>query len=329
MKRLLSVVVLSLFSALAFSDGENAVRIAGGPETGEYISIAKSICGSFGALFKCDAMQTKGTLDNKEQLEKGLVSIALAKGNIAEEWLQDKEFSNKFSIVRRIGDESLFVFGKKEVLNAVGSWLGIRENAFLLSIGLPGALSGDAAVFNSLKNVKGSPLSGMDIKVFPDRPSLVAAVKSGKVMLGFIAQVPNPENKLFSAINDSGLGIMGVIDPDMIVFGDIFRIKPVTVKNAEWMGLGGKAKQIETANVSVAILARKPDTMEGRAKLVQDAAIKKILAASEASLLPKQDWMQALANTASLKAGHGLDEVMQSLKSSASGAKEKISAMAK
>ncbi len=328
MKRLFYVIILSLFSTLSFSN-ENLVKIAGGPETGEYISIAKSICESFGVLFKCDAVMTKGTLDNKDLLEKDLVTIALAKSNVADEWMQDKEFSNKFSVIRRIGDESLFIFGKKEVLTAVGSWIGVRDNAFLLSIGLPGALSGDAAVFNSLKNVKGSPLSSINIKVFSDRPSLIDAVKSGKVMLGFIAQVPNPENKLFSAINESGLGIMGVIDPDMIVFGDSFRIKPVTVKNAKLMGLSGKAEQIETANVAVAILARKPEAMEGRAKQVQDAAIKKILSTSEANLLPKQNWMQALANTASLKANQGLEEVMNSIKNSASGAKEKISALAK
>ena len=242
----------------------------------------------------------------------------------AEDWLKDPTFASKYMIVRRIGDESLFVFGKPEVLEAAGSWIGVRNNAFLLSIGLPGELSGDKAVFDSLKSVPGSPLANIAVKVYPDRPALVSAVKSGDVKLGFITQVPNPENPLFAAINSSGLMIMGVVDPDMITFGETFRIKPVTVKNAKWFGLGGGAKQIETANVPSAIVAVKPEMLQGRAAMVQQAAIKKIQETPEKDLLPQQGWMQTLANTATLKTGAGLESLMTSLEKAADGAKERL-----
>jgi hypothetical protein len=313
--------LLPLFTHAA---GENVVKIAGGPKTGEYINIAGALCPALGQLFECQAMETSGTLDNKKRLESGQVTFALAKSNIAEEWMKDADFSSKYTILRKIGDESLFVFGKPETLQAVGSWVGVRENAFLLSVGLPGEQSGDAAVFNTLKNVPGSPLANIEIKMFQDRPSLVAGVKSGEVKLGFIAQVPNPENLLFKSINDSGLIIMGVIDPDMLTFGDTFRIKAVTVKNAKWLGLGGKAKQIETANVPVAIIATKPEVLEGRAVMLQQAAIKKIQETPEMGLLPQQSWMQELANTTTMKAGSGLESVLSSVKNAAEGAKERL-----
>jgi hypothetical protein len=323
--RLLLLLTYSLIPLLASAADDNVVRIAGGPKTGEYINIAKALCPSLGQLIQCEAIETGGTLDNKKRLESGEVNFALAKSNVAEEWLKDSTFATKFSIVRRIGDESLFVFGKPEVLQAVGSWVGVRENAFLLSIGLPGELSGDTAVFNSLKSVEGSPLANLQVKMYADRPALVAAVKAGEVKLGFITQVPNPTNTLFSSINDSGLVIMGVIDPDMLTFGETFRIKPVTVKNAKWFGLGGGAKQIETANVPAAIVAVKPDSLQGRAKMTQEAALKKIQEAPEKDLLPQQPWMQDLANQASLKTGAGLESVMKSVTDAAAGAKERIS----
>jgi hypothetical protein len=313
-----------LVAFLASAAEDNSFTIAGGPKTGEYINIAKAICPALGQLFECKAIETQGTLDNKKRLESGEVNIALAKSNVAEEWMKDPVFASKYTIIKRIGDESLFVFGKPEVLKAAGSWIGVRDNAFLLSIGLPGELSGDAAVFNALKSVQGSPLANIAVKVYADRPALVAAVKSGEVKLGFITQVPNPENPLFASINESGLMMMGVVDPDMITFGETFRIKPITVKNAKWFGLGGGAKQIETANVPAAIVAVKPEALQGRAAMVQQAAIKKIQETPEMSLLPQQGWMQNLANTASLKTGAGLDSLMKSLEQSADGAKERL-----
>jgi len=302
----------------------NLVKIAGGPKTGEYINIAKSLCSNLGQLFQCEAMETGGTLDNKKRLENGEASFALAKSNVAEEWLKDANFASKHTILRRIGDESLFVFAKPEVLKAVGSWLGVRDNAFLLSIGLPGELSGDAAVFNALKSVSGSPLANLEVKMYADRPALVEAVSSGKVKLGFITQVPNPENQLFSSIDKAGLMMMGVVDPDMITFGETFRIKAVTVKNAKWFGIGGNAQQIETANVPAAIVAVKPESLQGRAMMVQQAAIKKFQETPEANLLPQQGWMQKLANTASLKMESGLEGLMNSMKEAAAGAKERL-----
>ena len=306
---------------------ENVVKIAGGPSTGEYIHIAKSLCTALGQLFQCNAMETKGTLDNKKLLESGEASFGLAKSNVADEWMKDSTFASKHTILRRIGDESVFVFAKPEVLKAVGSWVGVRENAYLLSIGLPGELSGDAAVFNALKNVQGSPLANIEVKILADRPSLVEAVSSGKVKLGFITQVPNPDNSLFASINKAGLMIMGVIDPDMVTFGEAFRIKPVTVKNAKWFGLGGAAQQIETANVSVAIVATKSESLQGRAAMVQQAAMKKFQETSEAGLLPQQGWMQKLANTTSIKVGSGLESVMSSMEKAAVGAKERLASL--
>jgi hypothetical protein len=303
---------------------ENVVRIGGGPKTGEYINIAASLCDALGSLFSCKALETKGTIANKEHLEKGEVEFAIAKGTAADEWVKDSEFSAKYMVIRRIGDESLFVIAKPETVTAIGSWIGVRENASLLSIGLPGEKSGDAAVFSALKAVEGSPLANIEVKMYQNRPALVTAVQTGEIALGFIGQIPNPKNPLFKSINDAGLSMMGVVDPDMIAFGDTFRIKKVTVKDAKWFGLSGSAEQIETANVPAAILAVKPETLDSRAAKIQSAAIKKIQGAAESDLLPKQSWMQQLANTASLTAGKGIEKMMSSMAKAAEGAKERL-----
>ena len=303
---------------------DNPIRIASGPKTGEYINIAQSICDAFGLLFSCQSMETKGTLDNKKRLESNEAEFGFAKANVADEWMKIPEFAARFTVVRRIGDESLFAFAKPETMKAIGSWTGVRDNAFLLSLGLPGEFSGDAAVFNSLKGVPGSPLASLTVKMFKDRPSLVQAVATSEVQLGFITQVPNPSNELFTLINKAGLMIMGIVDPDMITFGETFRIKAVTVKNAKWFGVGGTAAKIETANVPVAILAVKPESLQGRATMIQQAAIKKIQDVPEAHLLPKQGWFQDLANTASIKAGGEFENVMKSMKEAANGAKERL-----
>jgi hypothetical protein len=325
-----SIVPICLIFWGHLASAANVIRIAGGPSTGEYIHIAESVCGAMGALFDCQALQTKGTSDNKTQLEEGKADFGLAKANVADEWLKEPAFAAKFKVIRRIGDESLFVFGKPETLKALGSWEGVRQNAALVSIGLPGELSGDAAMFRFLQQSlspagsQPSPLKEAEVVVVKDRPSLVEAVKSGKVMLGFITQVPNPDNALFKLINEAGLKVMGVIDPDMVLLGDTFRIKTVTIKNAKWGGLAGKAIQIQTANVPVAIVARTPEGLQGRAAKVQEAAIGKIASIPEADLLPKRGWMQALANSASLKAGAEIDSALKAAKEAAKNARERL-----
>ena len=324
--RLYSFLLVSLITIVSYAEGNliNQVRVGGGPATGEYTNIAASLCALLGQLFQCQSIETSGTVDNRQKLEARQVDIALAKSNIADEWMKDARFSSKYQVVRRIGDESLFVFGKPETIQAVGSWMGVRENPSLLNIGLPGALSGDAAVFNSLKSLPGSPLAKLAVTVFQDRPALVEAVRTGKVKLGFITQVPNPNNPLFQSINTASLMLMGVVDPDMVTAGDTFRIKPVTVKNAKWFGVGGVAQQIETANVSVAIVAIKPEALQGRAAIVQQAAIKRIQDAEESDLLPHENWMQNLANTASLRTSASLSSLINSLEASATGARGRI-----
>ncbi len=324
MKTVRLACLLLTFASIASYAEENQVRIGGGPTTGEYINIAKSLCVALGRLFQCEAIETSGTLDNKKRLEAGQVDIALAKGNIAEGWMKDAGFAAKYTVVRQIGDESLFVFGKPETLQAVGSWMGVRENASLLSIGLPGGLSGETALFDSLKNLPGSPLAKLEVKMYPNEPALVDAVKNDKVKLGFIAQIPNPNNILFTTINSSGLMMMGVVDPDMITLGDTFRIKSVTIKNAKWLGLGGVAQKIETANVSAAIVAAKPESLAGRASIVQQAAIKKIKDTKEADLLPRENWIQDLANTTSLQTGVNIENIMKSMESASADARARL-----
>jgi hypothetical protein len=111
----------------------------------------------------------------------------------------------------------------------------------------------------------------------------------------------------------------------MVILGEEnFKIQPVTVKNARF---GGRAQQIETGNVPIAVIAinlevlKTQDAARGK---VLEVAIKKLQQAPEASLLPQTSWVQALVNTIAIKAGDSLNGLLQRLQADAAGAKERI-----
>jgi hypothetical protein len=134
-----------------------------------------------GVLFTCEPVTTGGSLDNIDKLKKNEIQLALVIGNIANSLLQDTDFAKNLIVVRRIGGESLFAFGRSKKVEAVKSWIGIRENAFMLKIGLPGETSGDTATFRTLQAVEGSPLKDATTMIYKDRATLIEAVKKGEV----------------------------------------------------------------------------------------------------------------------------------------------------
>lgn len=322
----LCLLVIFPFSVFAAP----TIHVGGGSKTGEYINIAASICSTLGSLFSCTPEETGGTVDNGERLLAGTLDVALMKGDAAAS-LADKN-PGKVTVIRYVAGEAVLIFMRPEIAAAVGSWVGVKENAFLVSIGLPGEKSGDAALFRSLQSVQGSPLKDADVLVSKDRGELVSAVVSGKVKIGFLVQYPNPDNATFKAINDAGLVIMGVVDPDFsqMPFGEKFTVKPVTVGNARMWGIGGSAKSIETVTVPVGVVARDPSLIQEPAQQrTLAAAIKKIAATDEVALMPPADWMQGLINAASTKIGQGTDMLVTQAKSLANGAKDRLSSLAK
>ncbi len=325
---LLFLCSLAVFPVQSFA--APVIHVGGGSKAGEYINIAGSICSNLGNLFGCVPEETGGTVDNGERLVAGTMDVALMKGDVAAS-LAEKNLG-RVTVIRYVAGEAVLVFMKPEIATAVGSWMGVKDNAFLVSIGLPGEKSGDAALFRSLQGVQGSSLKDAEVTVFKDRSELVSAVVSGKVKIGFLVQYPNPDNATFKAINDAGLVIMGVVDPDFsqMPFGEKFAVKPVTVGNAKMWGFGGSAKSIETVTVPVGVVARDPSSIQEPAQQrTLAAAIKKIAATEEGDLMPPADWMQGLINAASTKIGQGTDALVMQAKSLASGAKERLSSIGK
>ncbi len=327
------MLVVLLMISLVFSFPVLAtptLHVGGGSKTGEYINIAGSICAALGTLFSCTAEETGGTVDNGERLVAGTLDMALMKGDVAATLAEQN--LGKVNVLRYVAGEAVFVFMKPEIAMAVGSWLGIKDNAFLISIGLPGEKSGDAALFRSLQSVKDSSLKDATVVVFKDRAEVVAAVVSGKVQIGFLVQYPNPENATFKAINDAGLVVMGVVDPDFsqMPFGEKFSVKSVMVGNAKMWGFGGSAKSIETVTVPVGVVARDPAMIQDPTQQrVLAAAIKKVSGFEEVAIMPPADWMHALINSASVRVGSGMDALVGQARSLAEGAKERLSSIGK
>ena len=322
---------LALFGAFLTVQADNAnVRIAGGPPAGEYITFARQTCEALGALFSCNPMETKGSGENVDRLKAPLADSTAAdviflKGNMAETWQKEPGFVDNYVFVRSIAGEAIFLVMKPETADAVRNWAGVKEAAFLLSLGLPGEKSGDAAVFKALQAIDGSPLQALDVKYFKGKTELVTAVQTGQVQIGWFVQYPNPDNALFKAINDAGLVVMGVVDPDFLQLGGSFGVQDVTIANAKAFGFGGAAKAIHTATIRAAILARAPKAYPNmRGQKVQEAAIARIQRAEEVDLLPKAPWIAGLINSATITAAGTVGDMYNRLAGEAMGAKDRV-----
>ncbi len=321
------LATLAFSASLLFTAGAvqaaNEVSISGGSPTGQYIEMAESLCSSLGALLNCTAKQSGGSIANRQALERGEINAGLMMGPLARNWSEEPGFSDRFEIARTFGEESLFVIGKPETINAVKNYQGIEESAFLLTMVLPGEGSGDTQTFRMLQ--KGTPLAEMELKVAQDRTDMINKVANGgPEYLGFAAQFANPENTFFKQISMAGLEIMGIVAPDMAL-DEMYSIKTVVVKNAKLTNW--KAQEITTGSLPVALVVRTPSDFEGREAKLQSVFIKKLKKTPEAKLLPQAGWIQKLANTASIKAGPTFDSLMKSAKEAAQGAADRIKSL--
>jgi len=325
---LLKIIVGFIF-AIPNAEAAYSVKIAGGPPTGEYITFARAICETaLGELFNCPsvAWETKGAQANKELLESGSADIGIIKGNLVQDWMQDSYFT-KYTVVRELPGEAVMVIMTPKTAKAVVNWGGIRENSFLISFGLPGKQSGDTSVFNALRALKDSPLKdAAKVEILADRPALIDAIVSGKVQVGFVVQYPNPNNKLFELVNNAGLVIMGVVDPDFPAIAPV-DVDNVTVSNAKW---GKTSTVINTVTIKPAIIARIPDIYSDPiAKKTMALAIKKIGNVELSKLLPETSWAQDMLNWASQRAANfSIKDAYSNLLVAAKDAKENLKALA-
>lgn len=334
MKKLFVGLLAFLLAAGALAGG-NAVRIAGGPATGEYITFARAMCGALGQLFSCNPLETKGAQENLDRLKVALsdsaaVEVAILKGNIAATLSTEAGFLDNFTVVRSLPGEAVMLVMKSETAKAVVNWAGIKESAFLLSLGLPGEKSGDASVFNALKDIPGSALKDFEVKQYKGRPELVAAIQSGEVRMGWFVQYPNPNNALFQLIERAGLVVLGAVDPDFIQLGGSVGVQDVTIANAKLFGLGGAAKAITTTTVQAAIVARSPNQYpDGRERKLQQALITKIRNEEVVNLLPKEPWAMSWANKTSLSAKIAVEDIYNALKGESANAAVRVSELGK
>ncbi len=307
------------------------VRIGGGPPTGQYLPFARSTCDYLGNLFPCNATETKGSGANLDGLRKDVgdptsYDVIYIKGSMAEDLLREPDAAGKYEFVRSVAGEAAFTVMNRKTAAAVRNWQGVKDAAFLLSIGLPGEESGDAAVFRALQKVDGSPLKDLDVRVYKGREELLTAVKSGQVRVGWYVQYPNTKNPLFRMINDSeDLVVMGVVDQDMNQLGGSVGVNTVTIADAKAFGLAGAAKKIETTTLRAAIVAKSPSVYpEGRARKIQQAVIAKLKAAKDSDILPKEEWLTAYVNDLSAAASANVAEMVTKLKGDAVGASDRV-----
>jgi hypothetical protein len=319
-----SIDVLRLLCCLAVGSvaatpAAAAVRVAGGPPTGEFITFARATCAALGSLFSCNALVTEGSQDNLERLMLPLtdplaVDFAFVQGNLADQFQQQPGSHERFVLVRTIAREAVLIIMTPETARAVPNWAGVKNLPFLLSIGLPGEKSGDTAAFRALQAMPGSPLQGLEVKQYPGRTEMIEAVRSGAVRIGWLVQYPNPDNDAFKLIADKGLVLKGVddlvsekpiadkspvvmrvVDPDLEKLGGLFEVQDVAAAQTCWLWFCWPAPPIHTTTIKAAILARASGTYpDAHSQGVQNSAIHAIQQAPEQDLLPKPSWSTAL-----------------------------------
>ena len=322
-------LALATFAATPYAGGAS-VRVAGGTPAGEYITFARATCDALGPLFPCIPVETEGSQANVEQLRLPLtdpkaVDIAFVKGNVADQIQQEPGFNDNFVLVRTIAGEAVLLLMTPDTAEAVRNWAGVKGAAFLLSMGLLGEKSGGTAVFNALQALAGSPLQALELKQCKGRMELVSAVQSGEVRIGWLVQYANPDNPVFKAIDEAGLVVMGVVDPDFVQLGGSFGVQDVTIANARLFGLAAAAKSIRTTTIKSAIVARAPKTFPDlRSQKIQEAAIHKIQQAPETDILPKTSWITDLINSTTITTKEAVGQLYDQLAGEAVGAKGRV-----
>ncbi|WP_295446326.1 hypothetical protein [uncultured Thiodictyon sp.] len=312
----LRVLCCLALGSVAATPAAAAVRVAGGPPTGEFITFARATCAALGSLFSCNALVTQGSQDNLERLMLPLtdplaVDFAFVQGNLADQFQQQPGSHERFVLVRTIAREAVLMIMTPETAQAVKDWEGVNKSPFLLSMGLPGEKSGDTAAFRALQAIPCSPLKGLDVKQYQGRPEMIEAVRSGAVRIGWLVQYPNPDNDAFKLIADKGLVVMGVVlkktiadpcpvviggvDPDLEKLGGLFEVKDVAAAPTCWLWFCWPAQPISTTTIKPAILARASTTYpDAHSQGIQNSAIHAIQQAQEQDLLPKPSWSTAL-----------------------------------
>ncbi len=294
---LCAVALLTTFLATSAFAAAPIIVFGGGGMQGQYIQIAKSTCEGLGKIFDCIEESTGGSGDNKNKLIGGELDFGLAMGGLAQNWEQtDPAFQENVQIVRYIAGEALFAYGKPEIIEALVNWQGVKDNGFLVTFAAPNESSGDFLTLKALQSGQGNTLADATVKSYANRTDQVSAVMRDEAMLGFAAQFPNPKNSFFQLIAQNKLAVMAVVDIELALESDLYKVREVQVENASLMKWS-KGQKVETMYVPVAIMARKPSTYTDlRQQKIQAAAIKRIQNMPESEMLPKAGWLTKFIN---------------------------------
>lgn len=203
--------------------------------------------------------------------------------------------ARELTIVREdIVSECLYMVVGKEFADQVDSFGQILSVADGLTVATASDKSGSHATLSYIRSVV-PEMKNTQIKNYKSAAEAIQKVASGDESVAFFVQMPDPANDLFKAVAEKGLGIIGVAHENMfnLTVKDlpVYEARPTTVQDASFgafIGVGKKAKQVETACVPVTIVTSEKTNPQ---------IVAKLKAVDVAALRPQVDWFQNMLNT--------------------------------
>lgn len=320
MKKIIASAVLGL-SVFAFSSGfaaDNSVTVGGGGLSGQFIKMAGQSCKALGPLFSCSASESGGSVDNAEKLVSGVFDFAVISGAVeADLRANNPEYAAATEVVRYVGYEAIFAYGEADVMNkGFVNWEGVKANSFAANFALPGEKSGDFKTYEALAN--NTDLSDAMYSHYGTRDAQISAVKTGLANIGFAVQMGNPDNDFFKKLADSKLTIMPVIDTDLAIQSDLYKVQMVPVSSTLW-GMGNN--EIETMTVDIAFVAKKASAYtDPKRQKLQEALIKRFKKVDDSKMLPDEGFFKKMIGNKLAKSVSDLQKMGEEMKEKAKAA---------
>jgi len=322
MKKRNSFILGALVIGIAITSpamaGKSTVYIGGGGAKGQYIKIAQAACKALGPLFTCKAVETGGSGDNMERVANSDLDFGLVMGAVEQKTRDEQPgYSGSTQLVRFIAYEALFAYGKEDVIDqGFINWEGVKANAFAANFAVPSEKSGDYLTFKDLPGLEDAMLSN-----YSTRDAQVTAVITEEANIGFAAQFPNPKNAFFKMLKKNKLKVMPVLDTDLAVSSELYRVQTVPVAS-NWLGNNA---EIQTMVVPVAFIAKNPEAYaDPKRQKLQKALIKRFKKIQEAKMLPQEGFFAKMIGNKIAMGASDLKKMGEELKE-----KAKAAAMAK
>ncbi len=249
----LAALVVTASTVPSFADTTKIVWGGGNPSASTYT--AKYVPTAIDALSKLRLAgyewggPTQGTLDNVERVRANPTHLAVGQADMV------RGVEGITILHENVGPECLYVITKEEGYENLGHVIG---NAWDLTVVTGGEKSGSFGTWQVMSGIY-DDFADMPVVHAGSTDKIISAVKKKSSSIGFFVMRPDPNSKVFEAIEDAGLNFIPVVD---FALEEIYEFYSLKVAHSGFAGLGA-GQFVETACTSVSLFTGVPEAIEG------------------------------------------------------------------